>query len=652
MSGTERDRALGVVSSASAQNYLFGLMELTTEAIVSADEHQRIVLFNRGAEEMFGYAMAEVLGQPLNVLLPADTRTAHTATVDVVIGAGDSSRRMAERSPVRGRRKNGDEFEAQVSFSVLRLTQGSVATALVRDVSVLRAAERALRHSETRYRTLVDASPAGIVTLSIDGNILDSNPAFAAMLGSTTTAELTGQSFRRRLVNRDEWDRITSALATSQQYTFAEHSIRRHDGQTAQLLIKAIARPSEEGRVVIHGFALDVTERQRLEAAVHQSQQLDSIGRLAGGVAHDFNNLLSIIRMCAVFLSEDSSLSSAGRNDLAELERAALRASDLTAQLLAFGRRQVLRPRSVDLRKTVERIADLLGRLLGEDVVLRVRTCDAPAPVLIDEGQIERALVNLITNARDAMPTGGTAAVTVDLEEPSAADRARCPSLGSGPHVRLTVADSGVGMDDAMRAQVFEPFFSTKGVLKGTGLGLASVYGIVAQSGGGIIVDSVPGSGTAFHLWFPATEEAAPESRTGERKRTTLASFDLPYVVLLIEDDPGVRALIERLLRTQGITVLVASDGASALHLVASHVGPIDVVLSDIVLPGMSGQQVVDRIVERYADIRVLFMTGYSSEAVENHGKLRPGSELISKPFATEELLDRLAIGRKRAVIK
>ena len=638
--------------STSDESRLKGLMEMSTEAIISADEQQRIVLFNRGAVDMFGYSMNEALGQPLSMLLPMAARDAHAGLVAGVIAQGHVSRRMSERKPVHGRRKNGDEFEAEISFSTLPLERGSVATAVVRDVSALRAAEAALQQSEARYRNLVEASPAGIFTAALDGVILDGNASFASMLGAPSPAELRGESLRRRLARPEEWDGIANTVATSGQYALAEHTIRRQGDQVAQLLLKAVRGQSTDGSTtVVHGFVLDVTERRRLEEVARRSEQFDAVGKLAGGVVHDFNNLLTVIRMCAAFLAEESSLSVAARNDVVEIDRAAVRASDLTAQLLAFGRRQPVPPRPVDFRKIAERNTELMRRLFGEAVALRVRLCEAPALIVADEAQLERVLVNLVTNARDAMPAAGSAEITIAIAEPPADIRARCPRLGTGSHVCLTVRDSGVGMDDATRARIFEPFFTTKGPTGGTGLGLASVKGIVTESGGDVAVDSAPGKGTAVHLWFPAAREVPVEPLAGLRTRASDAAFTLPLSVLVIEDESGVRILVERLLKSRGITVLTAHDGHSALRLVEAHAGPIDAVVSDIVLPDMSGQKAVDRIAEHHPDIGVLFISGYSADTVEHRGRLRPGSELIGKPLAPDDFLARLALALNRPPI-
>ena len=647
-----QDPAAFSATAASAEQRLGALIALSTEAIISTDSQQRITLFNRGAEEMFGYSAAEALGQPLAMLLPSAMSASHHDIVAALLREGNVSRRMGERRPVRGRRRTGEEFEAIISISTIRFESGVIATAIIRDVSELRIAEEALRSSEARYRTLVDASPAAIFTVSLDGRVLDANPAFARMYGLPSPDQARGIALSALFLDPDDWPRIVTVLADHSQYAAAEHRLRSVGGD-AQLsvLIKAVRMPATpEGEDCAHLFALDVTALRLLEETVRRTEHLDFIGRLAAGVAHDFNNLLLVIRISASMLAEESGLSEQGRCDLAEIEQAAVRAGELTQQLLAFGRRQVLRPVALDLGALVQRIADLLRRLLGEDVMLRLDVGSASARVSADEAQVERVLANLATNARDAMPSGGMVEIRVEARTPTEEDRGHCPDLGTGDWVHLSFSDSGAGIDAATRARIFDPFFSTKEIGLGAGLGLASVHGIMTQSGGRIGVESAVGRGTTFHLWFPGSGTPAAEMvLETDAARAHESHFVLPVTVLLVEDEPTVRATVERVLVARGITVLSAYDATSALVRLASHEGPVDAVISDIVLPGLSGQRVVDWIAERYPDIRVLFMSGYSPEAADHRGVMQAGSAFLSKPFAPDDLLSALATLLDRA---
>jgi hypothetical protein len=628
----------------SAEDRLRGLIALTTEAIVAADEEQRIVLFNRGAEEMFGYAADEAIGQPLTMLLPERAAHSHGALVRGVMAEGDVARRMSDRSTVLGRRRNGEEFEARISISSLRIGDGAVVTAIVHDLSAFRATEEALRRSERRYRAIFDGSPIGIFVVSQDGAIMECNASFAGMLGATDCAAVLGQSLRGRFAKPAAWDGFVGALRARGHYPSTDHTITRPDGRVEHLLISAIRDSTEpSGGADFHGFAVDVSERRRLEAAVRQANQMDAVGKLAGGIAHDFNNQLSVIRLSASFIGDRKNLDSESRHDLERVQDAARRASDLTQELLAFGRRQVLQPKTIDLVTVVGRLRFLLARIVGEDVALSVHLPKETVPIVADETQIERVLVNLAANARDAMPSGGTIEVVVAVLQDG--DGPWNPGLNSGEKARLTVRDSGTGMTEETRAHIFDPFFARGDDAPGAGLGLATVDGIVAQSGGSITVESAPGEGTAFHLWFPiapSAEGIAASRRSESVPRAADPAAPLTGTVLLVEDEHHLREAIERVLRRRGLTVLSADGAPAALQHVSRFHGRIDLVISDVVMPGMSGQALVEQIARQRSGIRVLFMSGYSNEAVRRHGQLWPGSELLAKPFAPAELVARV----------
>jgi two-component system, cell cycle sensor histidine kinase and response regulator CckA len=622
---------------------LWHVVALSAEGIISTDEQQRILLFNRAAEEIFGYEAEEVIGQQLAILIPSSVRERHHEMVDRMLAQGTVSRRMGERHVLRGRRRSGEEFDAGISFSTLRLAHGSIATAVVRDLTELRRARDLARQSESRYRTLVDLSPVGIFTCADDGTILDANPALVAMLGAESAAAVRGQSLPARFADPECWDRLRDGRFVGHAHAPLEQRLWRFDTGHVDLMLKFRRAGGVTDAPIIYGFALDVTERRRLEATVSRADHLHSLGKLAGGVAHDFNNLISIIRLCAESMRDDPAIPGESRLDLEDIDRAAVRAGELTQQLLAFGRRQVLHPRPLDLAEVVLRNEGLVRRLLGEDVSLRITTAPEGTDVLADDAQIERVLVNLITNARDAMPTGGNVSITVGRAEPSALERAECLSLPPGPFVRLAVSDSGSGIDPATRARLFEPFFTTKDVANGTGLGLASIYGIVLQSGGGITVASAPGEGTTFSLWFPAISAKVYPTTVALPNGDVPPALRLPLRVLVVEDEDGIRRLVVRALERRGIEVRAAADGPAALALLTGESPPPDVIISDVVLPGLSGQQLVEQVAAQVPDVRTLFISGYSRDAVQKHGRLRPGSVLLPKPFTAEQLMDALA---------
>jgi signal transduction histidine kinase/ActR/RegA family two-component response regulator len=386
-----------------------------------------------------------------------------------------------------------------------------------------------------------------------------------------------------------------------------------------------------------------VREREKAEQALaeseeqlRQSQKLEALGTLAGGVAHDFNNLLSVIMGYAHLTSSEVPADSPLRADLAEIGQAATRASGLVKQLLAFSRKQVLQPRIVDLNNVVGGMEKMLRRLIGEDIQLHARLAPDIARIRADPGQLEQVVMNLVVNGRDAMPKGGTLTIetaSVMLDEKY---EHRPEAIAAGPAVMLVVSDSGIGMDAATRRRIFEPFFTTKEPGKGTGLGLSTVYGIVRQSGGSITVYSEPGEGCTFRVYFPPVGAA---EKTGEVPVFTTDLLAGHETVLLVEDEAQVRSLVRRCLTSKGYAVLDASHGKEALEVADEHRGTIQLLLTDVVMPHMSGKELAERMRAQRPDIRVLFFSGHSDEAIERHGVLTPESAFLQKPVDPDVLL-------------
>jgi signal transduction histidine kinase len=396
------------------------------------------------------------------------------------------------------------------------------------------------------------------------------------------------------------------------------------------------------------GVGLDVTERQDLQEQLRQSQKMEAIGRMAGGVAHDFNNLLTAVVGYAQLAHEDldnlgSDPAAAGklRRDLDAIGHAAERATSITSQLLAFSRRQVLQPRVLDLNGTLREMDTMLRRLLGGHVEMLAALDPECDPVKIDPVQVQQVLINLVLNARDAMPNGGT--VTFATANVELADGLSLPYdlIPAGRYVVLTVADTGLGMDERTRTRLFEPFFTTKTAGKGTGLGLSTVYGIVRQTGGYIGVDSRPGEGATFRLYFPAL--ARSELAASETGRDAPA----PHLrgsetVLLVEDEAMVRDLASRVLSSHGYRVLEAEDGEAALEMCRRHEGPVDLLLTDVVMPGMNGSELAQHIGTLVPGVAVLFVSGYTGGAMEKHGVLRNGTNFLQKPFSPRRLMRKV----------
>ncbi len=383
--------------------------------------------------------------------------------------------------------------------------------------------------------------------------------------------------------------------------------------------------------------ARDITDRRRLEEQLRVSQKMDAIGQLAGGVAHDFNNLLTAILGYCNLLLEETPLGSPQRPDLEEIRSAGERAAALTRQLLAFSRRQMLQPRIVDVNELIGQLEKLLRRLISEDVELVTRLADDLRPVKVDPASFEQILINLVVNARDAMPGGGRLTIeTANVELGRSAGGAEV-AVTPGPYVSITLIDTGRGMDAATRARVFEPFFTTKEQGRGTGLGLATVYGLVKQSGGYIFVESEPSQGTVFRVYLPPAEASA--STAVEEDRLTVQQNRGTETVLLVEDEDAVRALAREVLRRHGYAVLEARHGVDALTVVEAHADTIDLMVTDVVMPHMSGRDLAERLGAVRPAMKVLFMSGYTDHAAV-HRDLTPGTAFLQKPF-TPDLLAR-----------
>lgn len=499
-----------------------------------------------------------------------------------------------------------------------------------------RRAEEALARSELTYRSLVEDSPFGIFQTAPDGRLLAVNPALVTILGYDAAAELLERNLVRD-VYLDSEDRVRRIEDVTRRGSFSAESVwRRKDGKTVTVRQTGRAVRDAQGRVESFNVIVeDITERKELEAQFRQAQKMEAVGRLAGGVAHDFNNLLTAILGCADLLLETLGPEAPEREDVGEIRKAARRAADLTRQLLAFSRQQVLEPQVLDLNVLVPNLEKLLHRLIGEDIELRTALGTRLGAVKADPGQLEQVIVNLAVNARDAMPDGGRLTIetsNIELDETYAAEH--FPTQ-PGSYVLLAVTDTGTGMDAETKSHIFEPFFTTKGLGKGTGLGLATVYGIVKQSGGYLWVYSEPGRGTSFKIYLPRVMETPEPARPAQGAAVSLRGSE---TILLVEDDEMVRTLTRRLLEANGHTVLLASRGEEALELLRDLKTRIHLLVTDVVMPGMSGRDLADQVQTLRPGIKVLYLSGYTDDAIVRHGVLEPGVSFLQKPFTADIL--------------
>jgi two-component system cell cycle sensor histidine kinase/response regulator CckA len=498
-----------------------------------------------------------------------------------------------------------------------------------------------LVESERLYRSTFDAAPLGIVHAALDGRWLRVNQRMCDLLGYSRD-ELEDVAVQALVQPDDVPDKEAllekMANGSLDRYVLDEMRFRARDGHFVWARINTSVHHAADGKPqLVIGVIEDITERRNLEAQVLQASKMDAIGSLAAGVAHDFNNLLSLVLGYSELLADGLKEGDPMRGDLNEIRAAGMRAGELTRQLLAFGRRQVLQPKVVNLAEIVAGMEKMLRRLIGEDVELTVNGASDLGVIMIDPGQVEQIIMNLAINARDAMPRGGkltieTVAVVLDADY--ASDHV---GVTPGPYVMLAMSDTGTGMDKDTQARMFEPFFTTKDVGKGTGLGLATVFGIVRRSGGTIWVYSEPGQGTAFKIYFPVVgSEAAtahslmpvPDSRSLRGTET----------VLLVEDDEHVRVLTRTILRKYGYNVLEAQSGGDAFLLCEQHNATIDLLLTDVVMPRMSGRQLAERLQPLRPTMKVLYMSGYTDDAVMRHGILDSTVSFMEKPITPEAL--------------
>ncbi len=506
----------------------------------------------------------------------------------------------------------------------------SLNTKLEADIFERERITKALRHSEARYRSLFERNQAGVFRSTPEGRFLDCNEAFAELFGYTREELLKLPASVLYPGGKEERDvRVASFLKTRQMKDM-EICYLRKDGNPVWVIQNVVAVKDEDGSDVSEGTMVDISERRNLEEKLRQSQKMEAIGRLAGGIAHDFNNLLTVIEGYSRMLLDHLQNDREAQGQIKRIEDAAERAASLTQQLLAFSRKQVLQPKVINLNSLVENLGSLLQRLIGEHIDLQTTTAPNLGQVKADGVQIEQVIMNLVVNARDAMPEGGRLTLetgNVDLDKSYAADH---PGVSPGPYVMLAVSDTGAGMTPETQARVFEPFFTTKELGRGTGLGLSMVYGIVKQSGGHIWIYSEVGHGTTFKVYLPRTEEAAESPSVRQPVASTIRGCE---TILLVEDDQALRDLVQSILASCGYSVVAPKDSQEAQIICEQRAPSLHLLLTDVVMPGISGRALAQTILSRNPAAKVLFMSGYTENAIIHHGVLDTGTHFLQKPF-------------------
>ena len=611
--------------------------------VIVQDASGKVVHANQAARELLG---------TIDVVLADSPKADHrVVNEDGSSAEGDShplSRARRTGQPVRGVVHGvftGTSMERWCLVDAVPIfdpVTGKLAEAIasLTDITHRRRTETALRHTSETLSALIQASPLAIFALDGAGKVTSWNPAAERLFGWRASEVLGHALATVPTEHAAEFEAQRIAVLNGRSFVDLEIIQKRRDG-TPLTLSLALA-PLYEGMSAspgVIGLAADLTERKKLESQLRQSQKMEAVGQLAGGVAHDFNNLLTAIMGYTSLLLKAIPQDDPKHQDLLEIDRAAARATELTQQLLAFSRRQMLQPTLVDFNAILADTMRMLGRLLGEHIELAILPQAELGVVRADRGQVEQVIINLAVNARDAMEGGGKLTLETRNVELDDAYARQHPGATSGQFVMLAVTDTGVGMNAATQARIFEPFFTTKERGKGTGLGLSTVYGIVKQSGGTIYVYSEPGRGTTFKIYLPRVAAPGPVESQATAKPTTVRGTE---TILVVEDEAGVRSLTCRVLGTFGYTVLEAENGGEALLIAEQHPEPIHLVLTDVVLPRMSGRKLAERLLRTRLDLRVLYMSGYADGAIISHGDLDPGTAFIQKPFTPDALAQKV----------
>ena len=639
--------------------YLVLTPELTIVAV--SDAYARATMTRR--EDIVGRGLFDVF--PDNPDDPGATGTANLrASLDRVLESRAADTMAVQKYDIRKPESEGGAFEerywsprnspvvgaagavAYIIHEVEDVTdfvrlkqQGAAERKVTEELRSNAARMEATLQATARYRALMEQANDAILILDLSGAILEANRESERLFG-LPRARIVGRNYDDFVVPEERADSASRRGLVGSEGTIRvpNRHMERSGGTVVTVDVSgSLVRLGDGSRVL--AILRDVSERQRLEAQLLQSQKMESVGRLAGGVAHDFNNLLGVITGYGDLLLHEIGPGHPSHRRVVEIRKAADRAASLTRQLLAFSRKQVLQLRVLDLNAVVAGIEPMLRRLIGEHIELITALDNGVGRVKADLGQMEQVIANLAVNARDAMPRGGKLLIetgNVELDAVYAATRA---DARPGPHVMLAVSDTGHGMDAEVLGHMFEPFFTTKAPGLGTGLGLATVYGIVRQLGGQVMVYSEVDRGTSFKIYLPRLEAAADQLQVAAAAGPPPGGTE---TVLLVEDEPALRVLVEEILTKGGYHVLQNEKPEAALALAASHGGAIDLVLTDVIMPNMSGRQMADALRLERPRIRVLFMSGYTDDAISHHGILEPGTHFLEKPFTADGLLRKI----------
>jgi PAS domain S-box-containing protein len=643
------------ISAAADQPIAGDLLEALPDAVVAVKQDGTIVQVNSQVSDLFGYEQRALIGQKIELLVPERYRSQHRSDRHSYART-PKPRRMGADLNLHGRRKNGSEFPVEISLSPIVTDKGTFVLSAIRDISSRKRIEEELRRANgelhrittaqlgeyrSRLASIVDSSEDAIIGKDLDGTITSWNRGAERIYGYSPDEVIGKNISLLALADRpDEIPEILERISSGERIEHHESVRVAKDGRHLDVSISVSPVRDAAGTVVgASAIARDITAQKRAEAQLRQSQKMEAIGLLAGGVAHDFNNILGIVNACSEFLRDRIDPAADHAVYVENIKQAVDRGTALTRQLLTFSRTTAIQPQILDLNDRLKIVSKLLGPLLGDDIEIVISPRSDATIIEADPHQLDQVVMNLAVNARDAMPRGGKFVLETAEMEFDNEFAAQHPGLSAGKYVMLAVSDTGSGMAPGVVGRIFEPFFTTKELGKGTGLGLATVYGIVKQNGGHILVYSEPGHGTTFKIYLPSAEhkldlpsQPAVQAEIPRRGNT----------ILLVEDDEMMRSLTRQLLEQHGYTVIEANDGKSALSLMESNDQSIDLLLTDVVMRHVSGPELAERLSAWRPTLNVIYMSGYTGEIMANREGLKPGVTLIEKPFTRHVLLNTI----------
>jgi PAS domain S-box-containing protein len=618
----------------TAKRMMQALLDVSPRAILLLDRRGTVLVANGTVSKSLGVPMERLIGSSLYDHLPYDVARYRRLHYDRVFETGKPVQFTDERA--------GRTFETLASPVLGSEGEVEYVAVYAQDVTEQRRLERALRESEKRYRELFDEAPVGYHEIDGEGRIIDVNKRELEMLGYE----------REEMVGRYIWEFVQEDMRghfmefiegrIGPEATF-ERTYKKKDGGLLPVMVHTRVLMDEEGRIRGSRSAImDITELKRLEEEkaslenqLMQAQKMEAIGRLAGGIAHDFNNILTVIKGTCELSLLDMKREDPLYSRIKEIEQAADRAKELIKKLLAFSRRQIIQMRVLDLNEIIRGMEGMLKRIIGEDIELVTFLSPRLGLIKGDPTQIEQAIINIVVNARDAMPEGGTLTIETKNVELDGAYVKNHLGAKVGSYVMLAISDTGIGMTKEIQERIFEPFFTTKEVGRGTGLGLSTVYGIVKQMGGNIYVYSEPKKGTTIKIYLPRTDGELEKGQEEE----AIEVKEGGETILLVEDEEAVRGLAKEMLMRQGYKVIEASNPKEALELAENHKEPIHLVLTDVVMPGITGVKLFEHIKRLHPEAKVLYTSGYTENVITQHGVLKEGIDFIQKPFTFEGLV-------------